>query len=166
MQRSCPTEHLCFMQKICGSVSMLPTSHQQDDSSDFEVALALILDLLFFANSRPLHRQVLSWCRSLPVHKFAAIPPLLVARAHKAVAASNCKGPEMQPIAFAEPLLSLLEFKPLQMPLRRVQLILHCLIKCIHDQALADVFRPCHLLHAANVLHAHTSSVASLLIQC
>ena len=141
MQRSGTSEHLCFMQKICGSVSTLPTSHQQDDSSDFEIALALILDLLFFANSKPLHRQVLSWCRSLPAHKFAAVPPLLVARTHKTVAASKCKGPEMQPIAFAEPLLSLLEFKPLQLPLRQVQLILHCLIICIHDQALADAIR-------------------------
>lgn len=134
------------MQKICGSVSVLPASHQQDDSSDFEVALALILDLLFFANSRPVHRQVLSWCRSLPAHKFAAVPSLLVARAHRAVAASNYKGPEMQPIAFAEPLLSLLEFKPLQLPLRQVQLILHCLSNCIHDQALADAIRQQDLL--------------------
>ena len=107
-----------IMQKICGSVSTLSTSHQQDDSSDFEVAVALILDLLFFANSRPLHRQVLSWCRSLPAHKYAAVPPLLVAQVHRAVAASNCKVPEAQPIAFAEPMLSLLEFKPVQMPLR------------------------------------------------
>ena len=122
-------------------MSTLPTSQQQDDRDDFEVAVALILDLLFFANSKPLHRQVLSWCRSLPAHKYAAVPPLLVAQVHKAVAASNCKGPEMQPIAIAEPMLSLLEFKPVQLPLRQVQLILHCLSKCIHNQALADAIR-------------------------
>jgi len=122
-------------------VSTLLARHQQDDSGDFEVAVALILDLLFFANSRPLHRQVLSWCRSLPAHKFAAVTPLLVAQVHRAVAARNCKGPEMQPIALAEPMLSLLEFKPVQLPLRQVQLILHRLRKCIHNHALADNIR-------------------------
>lgn len=158
-------------------MSTLSTSHQQDGSSDFEVAVALILDLLFFANSRPLHRQVLSWCRSLPAHKFAAVPPLLVAQVHKAVAASKCRGPEMQPIPFAEPMLSLLEFKPVQLPLRQVQLNLYSLSTCIHVHALADAIRQQDLPIFSGQTDAsfcmqlmfcmHTQAqVASLLIQC
>ncbi|DBB01023.1 TPA: hypothetical protein ACH3X1_000923 [Trebouxia sp. C0004] len=160
------------LKQICGAVSMLPATHQQDDSGDFQVAVTLILDLLFFANSRPLHRQVLSWCRSLPAHKFAAVPPLLVARVHKAVASSNCKGPEMQPIAFAEPMLSLLEFKPVQLHLRDCSIaVTQCLSDSMHHiirVASQGAHIPPSVMHSAQdaiaaiycLLHTHGSFMA------
>lgn len=112
---------MCGAQNICGATTSLPhiASQHPDGSSEFEAGAALIVDLLFFANSKPVHRQILSWCRSLPANKFAAVTALLVQQVNEAVAGSEHKGSEMRPIALAEPLLSLLEFKPVQLPLRQ-----------------------------------------------
>ena len=46
--------------------------------------------------------------------------PGLVKLVNSAVAVSDAQGSDMQPIALAEPLLSLLESKPFQLPLRQV----------------------------------------------
>lgn len=90
-----------------------------DGSSAFEAAASLVLELLFFANSKPLHRQILSWCKSFPPEKFALIMPQLVKLVNDAMAASDVGGSDMQPNTLAEPLLSLLESKPFQLPLRQ-----------------------------------------------
>ena len=86
--------------------------------SSFELAASLIFDLLFFTNSKPIHRQILSWCRNLQADKFNMATSLLVKLVNSKVTANTEKGQQMQPILLAEPLLSLVEFKPIQIPLR------------------------------------------------
>ena len=88
-------------------------------SSAFEAAASLVLELLFFANSKPLHRQILSWCKSLPPDKFALVMPHLIMLVTDAVMTFDVRGSDMQLITIAEPLLSLLESKPFQLPLRQ-----------------------------------------------
>ena len=109
-----------LLQKVCSTASALAQngSDNADQSNPFQAAASLILDLLFFANSKPIHRQILSWCRGLPADRFAVISHVVVRLLHDAVAASSHKGLEMQSVTLAEPMLSLLEFKPLQLSLR------------------------------------------------
>lgn len=95
------------------------TSAAADGSSTFEAAASLVLELLFFADSKPIHRQILSWCKSLPPDKFALIMPHLVKLVNDAIAAFEVRGSDMLPITTAEPLLSLLEAKSFQLPLRQ-----------------------------------------------
>ena len=89
-----------------------------DGSSAFEAAASLILELLFFANSKPIHRQILSWCKGFLPDKFALIMHHLVKLVLDAIGAFDVRGSDMQPIRIAEPLLSLLEIKPFQLALR------------------------------------------------
>ena len=104
------------VQSICAKVTALLKTGTHD--SAFEEAGSLILDLLFFANSKPVHRQILSWLRTLPQTQFTLLSTILIGKVSDAVTAEASRAAEMQPIALAEPMLSLLEFKPLQMPLR------------------------------------------------
>lgn len=101
-------------------MTALSTGNSQtaDGSSTFVPAVSLILELLFFANSKPIHRQILSWCKSFPPDKFALIKPHLVKLVNDAIAAFDVRGSDMQAITIAEPLLSLLESKSFQFPLR------------------------------------------------
>lgn len=109
------------VQRVCTSVTALSRANIQitHGISAFEAAASLVLELLFFANSKPLHRQILSWCKGFPPDKFALVMPRLVKLVTDAIATFDVRGSDMQPITIAEPLLSLLESKPFQPPLRQ-----------------------------------------------
>lgn len=99
-------------------VSSLPHSTTTEPSS-FEQAASLLVEVLFQANSKPLHRQLVAWCRQLPKAKLASVGHTLVALIEDAVTRSMQPGSAIvQPVHIAEPLLSLLDAQPLQPYLR------------------------------------------------
>lgn len=109
---------LACIQSLCNRVSNLP--HEEDaPSSSFQRAASLLVELLFFANSRPLHRQLIAWCRQLPSDRLAAVGQLLVdVISSSAEASVQARSTVVQPIQIAEPFLSLLDAQPLQPFLR------------------------------------------------
>lgn len=109
---------LTCLQNLCLKVSSLPHS-PSSGSSSFQQTAGLLVEVLFLANSKPLHRQLVAWCRQLPADKFVTVGQLLVAVVNDATQRSTQAGnAAVQPVHVAEPLLSLLEAKPLQPFLR------------------------------------------------
>ena len=99
---------------------MSQLSHEEDTSpSNFEQAASLLVELLFFANSKPLHRQLIAWCRQLPPDRLVAVGQMLVAVINSAAEGSlQASSTVVQPVQIAEPFLSLLDAQPLQPFLR------------------------------------------------
>ncbi|BDA45482.1 probable thyroid adenoma-associated protein homolog [Coccomyxa sp. Obi] len=119
---------------ICSKTVAIPDSETGPCKADRRL-LALLGELLFLENSRPVHRQLLSGLQRLPAKRFAAFRNIILEKVliiaddfnvrrleRSALAVSSLAQSEVQlPRAIlADTMFSLLEYKPISQELRRV----------------------------------------------